>query len=80
MELARRGIEVTGVDISAGMLQEARKMAEESGVNVEFIQSDATKFSTNKQYDVAICLCEGAFELLNVDDNPDEQSLSILKT
>lgn len=79
VEFARRGYQVTGVDISAGMLQEARKAAKKIGVDVEFVQSDATNFSTNKRYDVAICLCEGAFGLLNVDDNPDEHSLSILK-
>ncbi|MDB5085220.1 MAG: cyclopropane-fatty-acyl-phospholipid synthase, partial [Bacilli bacterium] len=69
VELARRGFQVTGIDISSGMLQEASKAAEQAGVDVEFIQCDATKFLTNKQYDAAICLCEGAFGLFNVDDN-----------
>jgi len=79
VEFARRGFRVTGIDISSGMLHEARKAADKLHVGVEFIQCDATQFSTNKPYDAAVCLCEGAFGLLNMDDDPDEHSLSILK-
>ncbi len=43
VELAKRGYQVTGVDISAGMLAQARKKAEEAGVAVEWVQADATK-------------------------------------
>ena len=38
VELAKRGYAVTGVDLSAGMLAEARKAAETAGVTVEWIQ------------------------------------------
>jgi len=79
VEFARRGLQVTGVDISSGMLQEARKEAEKSHVDIEFIQCDATQFSTHSRYDAAVCLCEGAFGLFNMDDDPDEHSQSILK-
>jgi cyclopropane fatty-acyl-phospholipid synthase-like methyltransferase len=37
VELARRGYQVTGVDISSGMLAEAKKAAQEAKVKVEWI-------------------------------------------
>jgi ubiquinone/menaquinone biosynthesis C-methylase UbiE len=60
IELAKRGYKVTGVDISSGMLAEAKKAAFNADVNVEWIQSDAVKFNSNKSFDAVICLCEGA--------------------
>jgi ubiquinone/menaquinone biosynthesis C-methylase UbiE len=37
VELAKRGYQITGVDISAGMLQEARKAARKAKVDVVWI-------------------------------------------
>jgi len=79
VELAKRGYRVTGVDISPGMLAEARKAADAAGVKVEWIQSDATRFTPTKAYDGAICLCEGAFGLLGGADDAIEQPLAILR-
>lgn len=79
IELARRGYQVTGVDISAGMLGQAKKTALEAGVTVEWIRADATQFSVARLYDAAICLCEGAFSLLNVDESPVDHDLLILR-
>lgn len=78
IELAKRGYQMTGVDISAGMLFQARKNAEVAGVNVRWIQSDATQFKPSKTFDAAICPCEGAFGLFNVGDDPEAHSRSIL--
>ena len=41
IELARRGYQVTGIDLSSGMLAEAKKAAQAAGVVVTWIQSDA---------------------------------------
>jgi cyclopropane fatty-acyl-phospholipid synthase-like methyltransferase len=79
VELARRGYLMTGVDISSGMLAEARKAAKKAGVQVEWIHADATKFESNNRFDAAICLCEGAFGLLGKDGDPFEHGLSILR-
>ncbi|MGA9348023.1 MAG: methyltransferase domain-containing protein [Anaerolineae bacterium] len=79
VELARRGYQVTGVDISAGMLAEAEKAAREADVQVEWIHADATKFTPDKLFDAAICLCEGAFSLLGSQDDPIEHDLAILR-
>jgi SAM-dependent methyltransferase len=79
IELARRGFRVTGVDLSAGMLAEARRRASAAGVEVDFLQADATRFTVDVPHDAAICLCEGAFGLLGRGDDPIEQPLAILR-
>lgn len=79
VELAGRGYRVTGVDISSGMLAEARKAAEAAGVEVELIKADAASFTVGHLYDAAICLCEGAFGLLDTDDDPLDRDLSVLR-
>ena len=79
IELARRGYSVTGVDLSSEMLARAARAANTAGVEVEWIRSDATRFSLSRQYDAAICLCEGAFGLLGETDDPIAQPLAILR-
>jgi 2-polyprenyl-3-methyl-5-hydroxy-6-metoxy-1,4-benzoquinol methylase len=79
IELAKRGYFVTGVDISRGMLAEADKIAGGAGVEVEWIQSDATRFVAPHLYDAAICLCEGAFGLLSTDADPVQHDQAILQ-
>jgi cyclopropane fatty-acyl-phospholipid synthase-like methyltransferase len=79
VELAKRGYKVTGVDISSGMLSEAKMAAKKADVEVEWIQADASKFTPSGSFDAAVCLCEGAFGLLGSDDDPLEHELSILR-
>lgn len=75
LELARRGYRVTGVDVSAGMLAQARAIPSE----VEWVQADATRFRPMRPYDAVICLCEGAFGLLPApESNPYEHDGAIL--
>ena len=78
IELAKRGYQVTGVDISSGMLAEAEKAAKEAGTRVTLVHADATKFTSSESFDAAICLCEGAFCLLGKDDDPLEHDQKIL--
>lgn len=68
VELAKAGYAVTGVDISSGMLSEARLAAERAGVELELVQADATTFDLGREFDAAVCLCEGSFGLLGSDD------------
>jgi cyclopropane fatty-acyl-phospholipid synthase-like methyltransferase len=79
VELAKRGYKVTGIDISSGMLSEAKKAAKKARVNVEWIHTDASKFTSSRSFDASICLCEGAFGLLGKDDDPMQHELSILR-
>ena len=75
--LAARGYRMTGLDISAGMLAEARAAAAAAGVELELVQGDATDFSLPRDFEAAICLCEGAFTLVG-DGDPVEHDLAIL--
>jgi SAM-dependent methyltransferase len=68
VELARAGYAVTGIDLSGGMLREARATAERDGVELELVQADATSFDLGREFDAAVCLCEGSFGLLGGDD------------
>ncbi len=49
--------QVTGVDISDGMLAEAEKKAQE-GIIVEWVRCDAGQFHSAKPFDTVVCLCE----------------------
>jgi 2-polyprenyl-3-methyl-5-hydroxy-6-metoxy-1,4-benzoquinol methylase len=80
IELAKRGYQVTGIDISTGMLSEAKKAAAEANVNVEWIHSDAVKYCAAKLFDAVICLCEGAFGLIGKGEEPVEHDMAILKS
>jgi len=79
VELARRGYHVTGVDVSAGMLAEARRRAEGAGVDVRWIEADAQRFSLPDAFDAVICLCEGACGLLGSGDDPIGQPQAIIE-
>lgn len=78
IELAKRGYAVTGLDLSSEMLARAASAAKNADVHVEWIHSDAARFSFPGKFDAAICLCEGAFGLLGIKDDPIAQPLSIL--
>jgi cystathionine gamma-synthase len=79
VELARRGFRMTGVDLSAGMLAEAQKAAQAANVQVEWIQADATRFQSQKSFDAAICLCEGAFGLVNLEEDAEFHDSAVLR-
>ena len=79
VELARRGYRVTGVDLSAGMLAQAKQAAQQAGVQVEWVQSDARAFSSEARFDAAICLCEGAFGLVGSGEDPEAHDPAILQ-
>lgn len=79
VELARRGYLVTGVDIAAGMLKEARKAADGANVAVTWIEADATCFAMHARFDAALCLCGGAFGILNLDDDPADHDRAVLR-
>ncbi len=79
VELARRGYHVVGVDIAAGMLAEARKAADGADVTVAWIEADATCFATPERFDAALCLCGGAFGILNLEDDPASHDRAVLR-
>lgn len=68
IELAGRGYEVTGIDLSETQLARAREKAREAGVTVRFQQADARHLAFRDEFDLVIMLCEGAFPLMETDD------------
>lgn len=78
LELARRGYKVTGLDISARMLNEGRKISAAENLDVNFIQADAVEFTLIRKFDACICLCEGAFGLLSMNEKPFIRDQKIL--
>ena len=77
VELAKRGFEVTGLDLTPAMLEIARAKAEAAGVRVNFLHGNASAFAFGTPFDVAICLCEGGFGLLGAGEDPDEQAIGV---
>jgi len=74
LELARRGYNVTGIDLSASMIAKAKALAKQENLEIEFLVRDARDFNFNESIDLAIMICEGAFPLME----SDEMNFSIL--
>jgi 2-polyprenyl-3-methyl-5-hydroxy-6-metoxy-1,4-benzoquinol methylase len=75
IELTKRGYRVTGIDLSESQLEQARQKAENESLTIDFQQHDARNLPFNKEFDVAIMLCEGGFPLMETD----EMNFEILK-
>jgi 2-polyprenyl-3-methyl-5-hydroxy-6-metoxy-1,4-benzoquinol methylase len=75
IELALRGYNLTGIDLSESMLQKAEEKAAAQNVRIDFRQHDARNLPFEKEFDVAIMLCEGGFPLMETD----EMNFDILK-
>lgn len=68
VELARRGYRMTGIDLSEAMLVKAREKAGKQNVTVDFQRHDARNLPFDREFDMAIMLCEGAFPLMETDE------------
>ncbi len=56
LELARRGLRVTGVDRTLSHLEVARRKAQEEGLSVEFVQQDMRAFCQPETFDAVLNL------------------------
>ncbi|KJY19128.1 MULTISPECIES: class I SAM-dependent methyltransferase [Streptomyces] len=52
--LARAGHEVTGVDLSAPLLERARTSSRDAGVDVRFVEADMLAFAEPEAFDAAV--------------------------
>lgn len=68
IELAKRGYQVLGFDLSEGQLRRARENAAAAGVAVDFQRRDATRAHFSREFDLAVMFCEGAFPLMETDE------------
>jgi 2-polyprenyl-3-methyl-5-hydroxy-6-metoxy-1,4-benzoquinol methylase len=69
INLAAKGYKnITGIDLSPTMIKAAQAAAKEKKVSVAFRIGDARELPFENEFDAALCLCEGAFGLLEDDD------------
>ena len=71
--LAKLGYNITGVDISRGFLEIAKKEAKEKGISIAYIQKDMRKISFREEFNRVLLLFTsfGYFE--------DEENFKVLK-
>nr|WP_245203547.1 methyltransferase domain-containing protein [Ammoniphilus resinae] len=58
IELARRGYEVTSIDLSDDMLAVTYDKAQQSGVNVQLLCQDMREFIVPSSADAVVCFCD----------------------
>jgi SAM-dependent methyltransferase len=64
LALARRGIEVVGVDHSEAFVELATQAAEAERLSARFERADVRALDVENHFDAVICLCQGGFGLL----------------
>jgi len=64
LALARRGCEVTGVDISQDFVELATATASEQQLPATFVRGDVRNLAYDGEFDAVISLCQGGFGLL----------------
>jgi SAM-dependent methyltransferase len=69
LALARRGINVVGVDLSPDFIALAREAAD--GLPVEVHVQDVRDLAFDSEFDAVLCLCQGGFGLLGGGDDED---------
>jgi len=67
VELAKRGLKVTGLDLSESLLDEARQAAVDAGVEVRFVRRDMRDIPFSAEFDAVICMFT-AFGYLETDE------------
>lgn len=68
LELARRGYDVTGVDITSDYVKYASEQAEQEHLNAHFICSDIRKISFENEFDIVLNMADGAVGYLENDE------------
>jgi ubiquinone/menaquinone biosynthesis C-methylase UbiE len=66
--MAKRGLQVTGVDLSPQMLQFARERAARENVDVRFVLQDMRFLSFEEGFDLATCWFDSLNYLLELED------------
>ncbi len=68
IELAKRGYQITGIDLSESQLNRAKELADKEKLNIDFQIQDARTLTFQNEFDLVIMLCEGAFPLMETDE------------
>src|ERR1700748_1805996 len=68
LELRRRGFEVVGADISADLIEIARRDAEAAGLDVEVVPAALRQLDFTDEFDLVLNLNDGAIGYLESDE------------
>jgi SAM-dependent methyltransferase len=60
LTLAAKGYQVTGVDITAAYIEEAKRLADKRGLSLELHELDMRKLPWQREFDAVYCMC-GSF-------------------
>ena len=71
LRLAERGYDMIGVDLSAEMLSEAEKKAEEKNINALFLMQDMREFELYGTVSSVLCLCDSLNYITEDEDMQD---------
>ncbi|MDK2918086.1 MAG: hypothetical protein PWQ37_819 [Candidatus Petromonas sp.] len=66
--LAKKGYNITGLDISSEMLTFAKDKAYNLGVDVTYINQDMKELEFSGKVDCVLCLCDGFNYILDKDE------------
>ncbi|MFW9878229.1 MAG: class I SAM-dependent methyltransferase [Candidatus Thorarchaeota archaeon] len=68
--IAKEGLSITGLDLLASMLKEAKRKSKEQGIEIEWIEGDMTNFNLHKKFNLILipaCAFNWMLELENVE-------------
>ncbi len=68
LSFARRGLSVTGVDLTPAYIEDAKKTAAEQGLDATFLCADLRDVSFCGQFDVVLNLADGAIGYLETEE------------
>ena len=68
INLAKEGFNVTGIDNSEGMLNEARRKSSEENVEIEWVKADMRDFDLGKAFSLIILPANALCHLLDLSD------------
>ena len=71
---AKSGFKVTAVDLSQRLISEAKKNANQEGVELDFVLSDILEYETSKKFDLVVNL----FTSIGYFEN-DEENYAVIK-
>lgn len=68
IELAKRGYNVTGIDISPSLIAHAKEYAVKENADIEFLCADIRSFKADTKFDLCLNLYDGAIGYLENDE------------
>ena len=68
LEFARRGAQVTALDLSEAMCDRARRKAADAGLKLDVVQADMRDFRRPQPVDLAVTMLNSVCHLMTLDD------------